>query len=37
LDRDRHRPGWFPAFRCYGPLDAFYDKTLELPDIEKVL
>jgi hypothetical protein len=27
--------GWFPIFRFYGPLEPFYDKTWELPDIER--
>ena len=28
--------GWFPYFRFYGPLEAYFDKTWQLPDIEKV-
>ncbi len=28
--------GWFVLFRFYGPLEAFFDKTWKLPDIEKV-
>lgn len=27
--------GWFPIFRFYGPLDAFFDKGWKLNDIEK--
>jgi len=28
--------GWFPIFRLYGPLEPFFDKTWELPDIERL-
>ncbi|BAH35741.1 DUF1214 domain-containing protein [Rhodococcus erythropolis] len=28
--------GWFPIVRFYGPLDAYYDKTWVLNDIEKL-
>jgi len=28
--------GWFPYFRFYGPLESYFDKTWQLPDIEKV-
>jgi hypothetical protein len=28
--------GWFPIFRFYGPLEAFYDRSWKLNDIEKV-
>lgn len=28
--------GWFPIFRFYGPLAAYFDKTWKLPDIEPV-
>ena len=28
--------GWFPYFRFYGPLEAYFDKSWQLPDIEKV-
>jgi hypothetical protein len=27
---------WFPLFRLYGPLEAYFDKSWSLPDIEKV-
>lgn len=27
--------GWFPMFRFHGPLEPFFDKTWQLPDIEK--
>jgi hypothetical protein len=27
--------GWFPIFRFYGPLEPFFDKTWQLPDIAK--
>ena len=27
--------GWFPIFRLYGPLEPYFDKTWQLPDIEK--
>ena len=27
--------GWFPIFRFYGPLEPFFDKTWQLPDVEK--
>lgn len=27
--------GWFPIFRFYGPLEPFFDKTWQLPDIER--
>jgi hypothetical protein len=27
--------GWFPIFRAYGPLEAYYDKTWKLNDITK--
>jgi len=27
---------WFPLFRLYGPLEAYFDKSWPLPDIEKV-
>ncbi len=26
----------FPYFRSYGPLEAYFDKSWQLPDIEKV-
>jgi hypothetical protein len=26
--------GWFPIFRAYGALDAYFDQTWKLPDIE---
>lgn len=25
---------WFPLFRLYGPLEAYFDKSWPLPDIE---
>lgn len=28
--------GWFTYFRWYGPIQAFFDKTWTLPDIEEV-
>ncbi len=28
--------GWFPYFRFYGPLEGYFDKTWQLPDIELV-
>ena len=28
--------GWFPIFRFYGPLEPFFDKSWQLPDIEKI-
>jgi len=28
--------GWFPYFRFYGPLEGYFDKSWQLPDIEKV-
>ncbi len=28
--------GWFPYFRFYGPLEAYFDKSWQLPDIGKV-
>jgi len=28
--------GWFPYFRFYGPTEAYFDKTWQLPDIEAV-
>jgi hypothetical protein len=28
--------GWFPYFRFYGPKDAYFDKSWQLNDIEKV-
>jgi len=28
--------GWFTIFRLYGPKKAFFDKTWQLPDIEKL-
>ena len=28
--------GWFPYFRFYGPKQAYFDKTLQLNDIEEV-
>ncbi|MGA2255589.1 MAG: DUF1254 domain-containing protein [Thermoguttaceae bacterium] len=28
--------GWFPYFRFYGPLEAYFDKSWQLPDIELV-
>lgn len=28
--------GWFPIFRFYGPLEPFFDKSWQLPDIEKL-
>src|SRR5271155_1600946 len=28
--------GWFTIFRLYGPKKAFFDKTWQLPDIQKV-
>jgi hypothetical protein len=28
--------GWFPYFRFYGPLEAYFDKSWQLPDIESV-
>ena len=27
---------WFPFFRLYGPLEAYYDRSWALPDIEMV-
>ncbi len=27
--------GWFRYFRLYGPLEAFFDRSWVLPDIEK--
>ena len=27
---------WFPLFRLYAPLEAYFDKSWPLPDIEKV-
>lgn len=27
--------GWFPIFRFYGPLEPYFDKTWQLPDVEK--
>jgi hypothetical protein len=27
--------GWFPMVRFYGPLDAYFDKTWKLEDVEK--
>jgi hypothetical protein len=26
---------WFPLFRLYDPLEAYFDKSWPLPDIEK--
>jgi hypothetical protein len=28
--------GWFPYFRFYGPLEAYFDKSWQLNDIELV-
>ena len=28
--------GWFPYFRLYGPKEAYFDKSWQLNDIEKV-
>jgi hypothetical protein len=28
--------GWFPIFRFYSPLEPFFDKSWQLPDIERV-
>jgi hypothetical protein len=28
--------GWFTIFRLYGPKKAFFDKTWQLPDVEKM-
>ena len=28
--------GWFPIFRLYGPLEPFFDKSWQLPDIDKL-
>ena len=28
--------GWFPIFRFYSPLEAYFDKTWILNDIEKI-
>jgi hypothetical protein len=28
--------GFFPMFRWYGPLEAFFDKSWSLPDVELV-
>jgi hypothetical protein len=28
--------GWFPIFRFYGPLEPFFDRTWQLPDIDKL-
>jgi hypothetical protein len=28
--------GWFPYFRFYGPTEAYFDKSWQLPDIEVV-
>jgi hypothetical protein len=28
--------GWFPIFRFYSPLEAFFDKSWVLNDIEQV-
>jgi hypothetical protein len=27
---------WFSYFRLYGPLQAYFDKSWPLPDVEKV-
>jgi hypothetical protein len=28
--------GWFTYFRLYGPLEAYFDRSWVLPDIEEV-
>ena len=28
--------GWFAIFRFYGPTEAYYDKSWQLNDIEKI-
>jgi hypothetical protein len=32
------KPGkdWFPYFRVYASTEAYFDKSLQLPDIERV-
>jgi hypothetical protein len=27
---------WFAAFRCYAPLEPYFDKSWPLPDVENV-
>jgi hypothetical protein len=28
--------GWFPYFRLYGPLEAYFDRGWVLPSIERI-
>ena len=28
--------GWFPCFRLYGPLEAYFDRSWVLPSIQEI-
>jgi hypothetical protein len=28
--------GWFTYFRFYGPKEAYFDKSWQLPDLEEI-